>query len=159
VLNEFVAVLSCSQTPPLFFCKVILPPKKINRKTVIIVNMVNMKKSWTFPEYIKDALVILPIIEVINKIISWSPMKEPTKVAYGKSYFFFKYVDVAKDPDLKKMLFKIVVIEDKANHSLFLILILKLFTIRLNFEPFRMIPSIINEENETNCKTDNSRRI
>ena len=34
--------------------------------------------------------------------------------------FFFKYVDVAKDPDLKKILFKTAVIEDRANHSLFL---------------------------------------
>ena len=55
----------------------------------------------------------------MNKIISWSPINDPTKEAYGKSYFFFKYADVAKDPDLKKMPFKTVVIEDRANHSLF----------------------------------------
>ena len=85
----------------------------------------NIKRSWTFPEYIKDAVVILPIREAINKIMSWSPIKDPTKEAYGKPYFSFKYVDVAKDPDLKKILFKIVVIEDKANHSLFLRWILK----------------------------------
>lgn len=35
------------------------------------------------------------------------------------SRIFFKYGDVAKDPDLKKMPFKTMVIEDRANHSLF----------------------------------------
>ena len=91
--------------------------------------------------------------------MSWSPTKDPTKEEYGKLYFFFKYVDVAREPDLKNILFKNVVIEDRANHSLIFILILKLFTIRLNFEPLRIIPSITNDENEINCKMEKSRRI
>ena len=86
----------------------------------------------------------------MNKIISWSPINDPTKEAYGKSYFFFKYADVAKDPDLKKMPFKTVVIEDRANHSLFFKQMLKLFTMRLSLEPLRVMPNITNEKNETN---------
>ena len=75
------------------------------------------------------------------------------------SRIFFKYGDVAKDPDLKKMPFKTVVIEDRANHSLFFKQMLKLFTMRLSLEPLRVMPNITNEKNETNWKTDKSWRI
>ena len=68
-------------------------------------------------------------------------------------------MDVAKDPDLKKILFNTVVIEDSAKHSLFFRWILKYFAMQFNLDPLRVMPNITNEENETNCKNDKSRRV
>ena len=88
ILKESVPIANCSQMWPSFFGKVIFPPSRINKKTAISVNTMNIKNIWMLPEYIKDAVVILPIREAINKITSWSPINDPTKEGYGKSYFF-----------------------------------------------------------------------
>jgi len=68
-------------------------------------------------------------------------------------------VDVAKDPDLKKILFKIVVIDDKANHSFFFKRTLKLLAIWFSLDPLRIIQNKTNVENEMICKKVKSWRI
>ncbi len=70
MLNDSVAILSCCQIPLSFFGNVIFPLRRINKKAVIIEKVMIVKKSCTFPEYIKNIELILPMREAINKMMS-----------------------------------------------------------------------------------------
>ena len=159
MLKDSIPLLRGSNAVVSFFGSLICPHSRENNNMVINANTTKMGKSWLFPGNVKYSQATLPKCVAIIKIISWSPRKVPAKEAYGKWYFFFKYVDVANDPDLKKILFKMVFIEDIISHSPLFRRTPKQFAMRFSLDPLRAMPKMISKETEKNCEADKSRTI